>query len=138
MRFFSRRHDQQGDDAGNAGPKVLLFAATSRPVLFELLLHGGNAAMLVGWWQRFPTKSFRRRMAGGSTLQRTIALLRQRAPNGPSIEARKNEGRITIKASNVGPHVNLGILYSTGPLNLTITLLKKFFFSLHFPAFFQQ
>jgi hypothetical protein len=23
-------------------------------------------------------------------------------------------------------------------LNLTITLLKKFFFSLHFPAFFQQ
>jgi hypothetical protein len=27
--------------------------------LFELLLHGGDAAALVEWWQKFPARSFR-------------------------------------------------------------------------------
>jgi hypothetical protein len=51
-----------GLEPSNAGPAVMLFAVSSRQVLFELLLHGGNAASLVEWWERFPTESFCRRL----------------------------------------------------------------------------
>jgi hypothetical protein len=57
--------DRQSNTSNSSGPKILLFAASSRYVLFELLLHGGNAAELVEWWQQFSTNAFVRRVAGG-------------------------------------------------------------------------
>jgi hypothetical protein len=36
-----------------------LVAASNSQILFELLLHGGEAGLLVEWMQKYPAESFR-------------------------------------------------------------------------------